>query len=420
MLDVDRTRPCIIPAGMLPYLTGPDPLLARSGGSRDPLGLQPVWSEFGRRLVPCIASPVQQVDGIKAVTLIHWLADMAPVRRLLGDPGAERGFFRLMEGLVEYWLHAHDRSVCFGSQSLVGEGERFAVTTGTGKTVANGLYQYYRGTCRRAGLLEHDWRACAGLRVRFEQCFDATALDALAAAVRGCVNGTPLLPGRILVNRAVDAALAAVFYDEAINDLLRAGLFGGEVYRDLARTFSEVRSHGNGVPFGTQLAVLEHAPLADELDRMRRCEPFLLVLQDVFDLARAASGQSVHKLASGLMEFLEAMRERAARFVTLANDMPTARMRQMQRLATAMCNAVAADGLADFVKALIEHHGICMAERGREPLVLIEAGVIVLLVAGERNPDDARARLETGYPWMNDYYLNTAANLYGQLHGESA
>lgn len=420
MPDVDLTQPAITPAGILPYLTASDPLLARSGGGRDPLGLQPVWSEFGRQLVPCIASPVQRVDGIKAVVLIHWLADMALVRRLLGESSAERGFFRLMEGLLEYWLHAHDRDVCFGRQSLVAEGERFAVTIGTGKTVANGLHQYYRGTCRRAGLLEQDWRVCAGLRVRFEQCFDAAALDALAAAVRPCLGGAPLLPGRALANRALDAALTAVFGDGAIDDLLRAGLFGGDVYRDLARTFLEVRSHGDGAPFGTQLARLEHSPLAEELERMRRCEPFLLVLQDVFDLTRAVPGQSVRAVASSLMEYLGRMRERAGRFVTLANDMPTARMRQMQALASALCAAVSPDDLVGFVEALVEHHRICMAEREREPLVLLEGGVLVLPVAGERDPDDARTRLATGYPWMNDYYLNTAANLYGQLHGERA
>ena len=38
------------------YLTKLDEELASSGGSRDPLGLQPVWAFFGRKLIPSLTT----------------------------------------------------------------------------------------------------------------------------------------------------------------------------------------------------------------------------------------------------------------------------------------------------------------------------------------------------------------------------
>jgi hypothetical protein len=114
------------PAGFFPYFTDPDPLLTRQSTGRDPLGMLPVWSQIGRGLVPHIASPVLQLNGIKAILLIHWLTEVPALQPLLAPKGRVRGFFRLMEGLIEYWLHKQGETVCFGSQALHAGGEEFA------------------------------------------------------------------------------------------------------------------------------------------------------------------------------------------------------------------------------------------------------------------------------------------------------
>ena len=64
----------------MPYFTDKDTALVRSLGTRDPLGFLPVWSAFARQLVPNVASPVVQVDGIKAVLLIFWLGEDTRLR----------------------------------------------------------------------------------------------------------------------------------------------------------------------------------------------------------------------------------------------------------------------------------------------------------------------------------------------------
>lgn len=410
------------PSWHFPYLTVPDASLARGGAGRDPLGLQPVWSAFGRQLVPHIASPVRQVGGIKAVLLIHWLAEREPIRRLL-KPGKERGFFRLMEGLVEYWLFTSKRPVCFGSQSFAAAEKRFAVTVDTAKTVANGLHQYYRGSCRRAGLLDGGWKVRSDLQSSLEKLWDGGATRALVTAIGPCMSGKPLVASAILGDAAMNEALRNVFDSEDLNKALRETLFGSETHRALAREYGLLRRREQFQYFGQDHASLSFSQLANELEDMRRCEPFLVTLQDVFDMARADAGSSLDSFASKLKPHLDAMRERAREFLLLADRPGGERMQRMQALAAVLLpdQRKARDAcLRDFVEQLVQHHVVSMGERGRDPMIFLEGGTLVLSAPGDRDVEDANRRLQEGYPWMNDYYLDAAADLYEQLYGEAA
>jgi len=406
----------------LPYLTDADPDLARAGSGRDPLGLQPVWSGFGRKLVPYIASPVRKVSGIKAVLLIHWLSSTGPIRKLLPGAREERGFFRLMEGLIEYWLYSTRKDECFGSRSLVAANEKFSVTVDTGKTVANGLHQYYRGTCRRAGLLEDDWNVQTDLRPCFERLWSSAATQALASTIRTCLRGQSLFPARILADETISEALRQVFDSQDLDGILRRTLFGGDIYRELARRYSLLRARDKAAAFGENHVELTCPRLDEELDWMRNCEPFLVMLQDVFDLMRADCASSVSSFVTKLAPYASAIRERAREFSALDGQLDSNRLRQLQTLASSM-TASQGDGdvecLSRFAKQLVQHHEASMDERGRDPFILLEGENLVQSAPGERDAEDAQRRLREGYPWMNDYYLGAAADLYEQLYGEA-
>ncbi|MFM0362174.1 hypothetical protein [Paraburkholderia sediminicola] len=99
-----------MPTGGLPYFTDADAAWSRSSGGRDPLGLLPVWSAFGRRLVPNLASPVGQVNGIKAVVPIQWLINPDDLQSLLERGGARRSLQALTnfqrKGCRDTLIHA--------------------------------------------------------------------------------------------------------------------------------------------------------------------------------------------------------------------------------------------------------------------------------------------------------------------------
>lgn len=375
-----------------------------------------VWSEIGRGLVPCVASPVLQIDGVKAVLLIHWLTDLPALQPLLGKTGRARGFFRLMEGLIEYWLHKHGRAVCFGSQAIHAGREDFRVSIGTGKTVANGLHQYYRGTCQRAGLLDGDWRVDARIDEIMAAAWSGAATTALVAGLEPCfAPRSSLFPARLLANAALDRTFAKVFGDPTLHQYLDQ-LFGGQAHRTLASAYLSLRSL-DGLRRDQRVAQLSSDVLGEELDRVRRCEPFLLVLQDVFDLMRSISTRSVRELAKDLIPYLHPMRDRARNFLPLGEHVRTRRMRPLQELALmlAMPSDDSQLALERFIRGLAEHHALSMRERRRDPMVIVEGDMVVAPVEAGRNPAEARKRLIDGYPWMNDYYLNTASTLYRQL-----
>lgn len=397
--------------------------MSREPAGRDPLGLLPVWSTIGRELVPNLASPVLQASGVRAVLLIHWIGERPPFQALLTNAKRQRGFIRLMEGVIEYWLKQSGRTICYGSQALLGGGEDFTVSAGSGKTVANGLHQYYRGSCERAGLFDDDWIVDARLGSLFERSWNEAATTALAQALEPYLERGPLLIREVAGHKKINAALESVFQDQAIRDYLRC-ILGEDKYRALAQTFAGLRRRD--IPLHQRAKLLTSQALSGQIDDMHRCEPFLLVLQDTFDILRASANESVAGVAAKIQPSLPQMRLRAVAFTGLAAAItkagPARRMRELQRLARLLVHprhASESATLIEFVEALIRYHRDCMEARGRDPLVALEGQLVAVHGGDERNPDFALKRLACDDPsWDNDYYLNAASAIYKQLHGE--
>lgn len=408
---------------IFPYFTQVDPELIRESDGRDPLGLLPVWSAIGRELVPNLASPVLQANGIRAVLLIHWLAERPRLQKLLTKPGRQRGFVRLMEGIIEYWLKRSDRPICYGSQALVSGGDAFAVDARSGKTVVNGLHQYYRGSCERAGLFNEDWHVDEALGVLFQRSWSDAATSALASALEPYLERGKLLVREVAEQPQIDAGLEAVFTDQSIQQHLRC-ILGEEKYRALAQTFADLRRPG--LALHQRAKLLTSQALSAQIDDMHRCEPFLLVLQDTFDLLRASANERVGAVADRIMPCLPQMRQRAVAFTGLAGKIakpgPARRMRDLQQLATLLAlprHANEHSTLVEFIEALVRYHRDCMEDRGRDPLIALESELVTVHGDEEHYPENKLARLAASEPaWDNDYYLTAASTIYRQLHGE--
>lgn len=397
----------------MPYFTEPDRELVRAESTRDPLGFLPVWSFFARRLVPYVASPVVQVDGIKAVLLILWLANDEKIAPMLAGEDARRKFFRLMEGFIEYWLIRNERTPCYGSNALRAGAEKFALAADSGQTVANGLYQYYRGTCRRAGFTGKDFEVDASIARELAAAWRSGATAVLAGALKSPLMGRQaLVPAEHLRNRMLADAFKLVFAKDVLRERFQKELFGDAAQLDLARQYREMQAEA----VHENISALRPGGLAHELRCVRDCEPFLLVMQNVFDVMRGEGKRKLDDVAARLSGMRQVMGERAAAFLRLGRELDTKRMRQMQELA-AILAPQEQEGIVDFMRKLVEYHKDCMKERGRGALLVIEDGHILPLVPGEREPQAALDRLEAGFPWMNDYYFRTAAKLHGQLFG---
>ena len=417
----------------LPAFTNPDPRLIRSDSGRDPLGLLPIWSEFGRHLVPNLAGPVTQIKGITAVLLTHYLFE-----KLFTNPGLNgridfRAYFRLMEGLLEWYLWRElEGRHCFGMQTFA-TGAIFTVKADDSRTVINGLYQYYRGTCRRARLLSPEWDVEREVAESLAAAWSPGANAQLKPILLRYLaqNSGPMTPSDVFKgNPKLRDALKAVFTSQTLNRLLHDRLFGDRAHLDLARHCSDLlnaTADPEKTPLGRTLMLLEQLReritesdlaygLRDHLERIAKCEPFLIAVQDSFDYMRCRPGARIDDVAAGLTGYSEVIAKRARNFLGLADSARNARSRQMLALAEAACA-----GFGGFLPAILEYHTNVAEDRDREPMVMLEGNRILALIPPDRHADEIRRRLEKGYPWDNGYYLATAGNLYSQakeaLHG---
>jgi len=406
------------------FFTAPDPALMRSDTGRDPLGLLPVWSEIGRKLVPNLAGPVTQIKGVSAVLLIHYVYEKVFSRDGLENEVNFREYFRLMEGLLEWYLWAEGKH-CFGAQTF-NTGATFSVNFADSRTVVNGLYQYYRGTCRRANLLEEDWTVSLRVGDALQCAWSEAATEQLKPLLCASLGNQrqPMVPANVLEQcSAVFRSLKEVCGSPALNQLLYESLFGAEPHMKLAaycgellkapidedsktfgRTYSLVKKLSNYVG---KCAVAR--PLLGDLKHISTCEPFLIAVQDGFDYLRGRPGNSMAAVASELAEYHDVIAQRAERFLELNGVVKSARSVEMLTIAR-----TARIGMDEFLRAILEHQTSVAEDRGRDPMALLEGDTILALVPPERTKADILQRLKDGYPWDNGYYLATAGNLYQQ------
>lgn len=417
-----------------PFFTETDAALSRAGSERDPLGLQAVWSTVGRALVPYLAGPVTQINGIKAVLLIYWLSDTILKRFDLQEDVAFRGYFRLMEGLIEHYLWSIGKErkyaqFCFGTRVL--NTSRFEVVTSDRRTAVNGLYQYYRGTCRRAGLLGEDWTIDDGeLRTAFQAAWPTAASTALARKLKDALTKKkPFSPADALAGSPeIATALASVFNAPPLQEALAGRILGQLKHRALAGKYIELsdspvpdteaaRANPLKWRMDNLYAWLQQngcpaASLRSAMEDVLRCEPFLVTVQNCFDLLRASAGATLANLHKELTPYSALLIGRATSFRAIGGGQASARMTQMQDLAACL---VAEANMEKFLHGLIAHHRLLMEERNRAPLVALEGETLCALVAPERTRHATLNRLQSGAPWDNSYYLYSAGVIYGQL-----
>ncbi|GJI89002.1 hypothetical protein [Duganella hordei] len=408
------------PDQILPYMTIADPVLSRNTAARDPLGMLPVWSAYGREIVPFLATTVRQLDGVRAVLLIQWLLEHRAVVAMLEKSGQMRGFYRLMEGLVEWWLHENKGEVCFGGQSF-GAPEAFEVHAAHTGMVANGLFQYYRGTCMRARFLEPG-EASDAIHVALKAIWRGQTVASLVAALQDYLGKRvpKLSPQQLFASRpGLFRAFEATFAPDFLLTFLSDNLLGDATHIALAAQFGKQSKKDE---LGARILRLRSPRLQARLGDIARCEPFLLILQDVFDLLRASPGGNWRTLARQLCDLYPAMQPRARAFLLLGDETSWPRLERMQDLARELVRGGPTPEacLEAFVEALANYHHKSMGERRRDPMLVLEGDVVQVLSAHDRSVADARARLASGTPWMNDYYLGTAAIMHRQLFKDAA
>ncbi|MGO9708530.1 MAG: hypothetical protein ACLQBL_06695 [Polyangiaceae bacterium] len=144
----------------VPFLTKLDPRGAIKG-SRDPLGVQSIWTRFGRHVVGNLTTVSTSVRDFTTLLLGYYFAEQVAS----DDPGSELGTFLKWEQLAAYARAAVNNDFAFRGtervQKALSEGARVSISDDQASQIlANqkiyGLWGLYSVPGRSSGLLDGD------------------------------------------------------------------------------------------------------------------------------------------------------------------------------------------------------------------------------------------------------------------------
>ncbi len=414
---------------LLPYFTEQDDTLIRQGAVRDYLGLQSVWSSVARQLEPNLSGQVSNIQGIKAVGLIYHIMNN---NKNFDDKMEENSglFFRYMEGLFEYYLvHEMKQKPCYGARAITGDKQSLEINLNAG-TVVMGLYQYYRGTCRRAGMINDDWT----LDNKLESIYQALIpndieIKKLMDSFKGLMKkeNKTFSPFEIMKDKDIKSLFNCVFSgsDSSISKYLDGVFYKDTSLRVYASYCSEVVNSENEGAVGSKAFQIHnklkyHQPDYPRLDAMQNflnCEPFLCLLDDLFHSLLNAETLKVFGESVVIQE--EAVTDKARAFIRLEQvnntEFSSARFKELYQLA----HMIVGKHWGDFAVTLFQYHEQLMLVRKLGPVAVIEDGKVVSLQdIGRDEDEEILERIKSSDIWNNGYYIYSTASIYSQIQKE--
>ncbi len=401
-----------------PYFTDTDNTLLKALFTRDPLGIFPIWSTIGRGLVPYLAGSAWQIEGIIAVMAIARLAEDRLLRLSQRDAGPI-GFWRLMEGLVEYHLFQQEsRSPCQGKRVLAANGEELEISPDETNSLCNGLRQYYRGTCVRAQMLDKAYRVSNAWCNTLDSIFNKQhqAIKTLASALDKAMNGQNKLKPAAHY-KSLSPLWEAVFENDEIRTLLKKRLLGNEDQIRFAQWSAEATDneiHARFERIKEKADKTKTWSLHRQLDAVFQCAPFISLLERLLDLLLALDGEKIQRTADRLSSAV--LPDAGAQFLKL-RDNHIADNSQRFNTFFELAKHVQAKQWANLIEQLIQHHRQVTEERGKSPFIQIDNQEIVVASPIEGGINELIEGLASPIPWHYGFYAPVTGSIYKQLFG---
>ena len=403
-----------------PVFTEKDVEILNGESSRDPLGLVPIWSEVGHKLIPGLATVVSQVDGIQGILFLY--ACLQQLQDQKGKSVPDDKVLKLLERLWEYHLFRQKRQPCFGINSL--RAADFRLSTALPGVVGTGLRQYYRGTCVNKGILMADLRSLAN------------PFDELAKNLLNKKEVMVWLNNRLSeIRTSSKYEMSAEEEYKKLETHLKKFSKGNEPLW-IALENKLIDDHGKKPwiedvekkypDFNEEsvhtlvVAVQDYATnrcnnkekakeWADQCQRILDCEPFIQLLQSVFLISQEQSRSKINVLAKRLADSApDDLEQVCMNFQRLS--FKSGRLEHLKLLAEKL-------QAKDFKKFLTDllgeyYKSVCM-KRGNSPIVLLDGEEIISLKPGKTGHSWKEATKPDH--WGNGYFIKAQLNLYTDL-----
>lgn len=440
-----------------PFLTALDPRSAIRG-SRDPLGLQPVWTSLGRELVGNLTTVTTSYRNFTSLLLAQFLADEAIARGLGGE--ADRcDLFLRAEQLVGYSRVAGKEESEASAGRILGitrikknlstPSARPRLSTSgewqlLGDQKTYGLWGLYSVASRQSGLSELEVNKPSALgRKLIEDHYLPGLVPACGRDAKRLLDllkeGATFEPraGHAAIARSVAAihvrkpgAAERRVYDEAIVRGIAKDVTSGRQARLWAH-LADVNDRGefrwrDEFGFAELVEVARRARttgddgVADRLDRIAVIEPVLVAASLVFGLMldrddqalSAVAGEVRKTWARGLAHLrgdaVEALRPRLAEAV---GDAAGGRLVQLAR-------SLAAGHFEQAMRACLDQNADVMRARGGSAWVEVRSGKLHVVM--RQDTTELPPARDLPRIWMNPYFINSLKAVGAQVNGKAS
>ena len=423
----------------MPFLTLEDPN-AKIKGSRDPLGVQPIWAAFGRHVVTNLTTQSSSVRGFTTLLLGRYFAAELVDRGMTSREDALDVFLRMEQ------LSAYVRHVAHGVEGEIRGIERVRKTVDEtrGRVPIHagrrgwilsdqkvyGLWGLYSVSARTSGLIPEGALDVTGDTRAF---LKRNYIDRLDGAARPLLR--LLAKGGTLETRRKDRVFSALadmltpafnkdevdFYGRRLRD--GCNVLGSAPERQgRFRSLLETQTDLDALVGRTELLSLVKAAarvddeLAGRLERIAHLEALLAPAEVLFQHTLARHGQAVEDVATSISGHWGPRAPNLDR-AAFADLMPEVRARSNTLIARAMDGCQEALGNGDYagaIRLLLDWNKAVMETRGAAPWVRL----------GDRRRLDVRyrgnePRLPDGDElpelWRNSYFIDALKNVTRQL-----
>jgi hypothetical protein len=425
-----------------PFLTAVDEARLKIRGSRDPLGLVPLWGRFGRRVVTNLTTASTTVRGFTTLLIGYYFAEETV------PTGRERDVLRLRAFLKVEQLAGYARWHMNGDGDFRGISEvrrRLNEENGSivisgdsaGQILSNqktyGLWGLYTMPARESAMIARDESILtAAARDFVEREYVSRLEDAAVAERLGQFlkrDGLPLSPAG--PDRKVLSALAELLRQKPSNRerrFYRHHLVLADESSRLQREFAEIVE--NDLPKGEPFSLKHLAEaikrarakglveLAELLSKIRKLEALLVPMSSLFAFVQRRDGTKLSDVASqarktwgkrlsgvepaaidemgGDIEAVYGDRAAGQRLGALASD-----------LATGRYDAA--------IERVLEHNAFVMSQRGgTEAWVALSGGRLDVRYRDE-GIDALPSTGDLGQAWRDGFYLDPLKSIVDQL-----
>ncbi|MDI1478731.1 hypothetical protein [Polyangium sp. y55x31] len=418
---------------------------AKVKGSRDPLGIEPIWSAFGREVVGNLTTVTTSLRGFTTLVLGMYFVDRLVERGRVSE-GARLSLFLRAEQLAAYSRHAAGQEGLRGELRGIERVKDRLASGGSVKISADpahqilsdqrtyGLWGLYSQAARKSGIFDTYAQKLTPDATDFVELFHAGKLRGFRKEIEDLIGKKEAATfDPYNKHRACAATLArqlAPKVEQEERDYYMKTLVEGgegmppvvrarqsELWETMAEVYDSKRVPWNSWFGMKDLRELEHraekagrGALAERLSYIRDVEPLLGAVARLFGYLMRCGGRSVKAVAKdvedtwgkGLVHLEPEALPRGAIMIFdhAASDKARGRIVDAG-------SAMQAGKYSDAIRLVLEQNEAVMNARGgAAPWVKIDRGKLDVRFRGDDWPS-LPSRSEMPDLWTNSYFLNS-------------